>query len=325
MSKRIAFIGKQQLRVEEFQNRASLEPREVRARGVCSIISTGTENIVLNRFFEEGTAWDNWVKYPFYPGYSFIGEIVECGSAVTRLKVGDRIAARCGHATEHILSEDQCHVIPPAVKNEDAAWFALAKISYTGANAAKYLLGCRVLIIGGGPIGQLSARWALAAGAGKVVMVEPQEQRLTFAKRAGVHGGISKNLTDARAEILNAFGGELPEYVMDTTGAASVFTQALDICGPFGTMVLMGDTGTPSKQCLSSSLLFKGLRVIGAHDTHLTEADALKVFWPLLTDGRFCLEGMITHHFTIDQADKAYALANERRGETMGIMFDLKD
>jgi 2-desacetyl-2-hydroxyethyl bacteriochlorophyllide A dehydrogenase len=325
MAKRIVFTAKQQLKVEEFASKVSLDAGEVRVRGICSIISTGTENIILNHLFDEGTHWDHYIKFPFCPGYSFVGEVTQCAPGVQRLKVGDRIVARSSHATEHVLSETQCHVVPPTVSSEDAAWFGLAKISFSGARAAKYVLGGRVLIIGGGPIGQLSARWALAAGAGKVVMVEPQNARLTLAKRAGVHVGINTNLLEGRSQIMDAFGGESPEYVMDTTGAAPVFSQALEICGQFGTVILLGDTGTPSRQCLNSSLLMKGLHIVGAHDIHLTEADALKVFWPLLIDGRFNLEGMVTHRFTIDQASEAYALANERRGETMGLLFDLKN
>lgn len=322
MAKRVAFTGKQQLIVEEFTPKTKLETGEVRVRGICSLISTGTENIVFNRLFDPGTHWDGWVKYPFYPGYSYIGEVTEIAAEVSGVKKGDRVAIRNGHATEHVVKAAECQVIPAGIASEDAAWFALGKITYAGARAAKYALGCNVLIIGGGPIGQLSARWALAAGAGKVVLVEPQEFRLELAKRGGVHAGVDKPLGECKDELCALFGGQLPEFVMDTTGAAPVFPLALDSCGRFGKVILLGDSGSPSKQCLTSAVITSGLTIVGAHDPHVTAEEGAKNFWAVLGDRRFRLDGMITHRYSIAQAEEAYTIANTRRGETMGILFD---
>ena len=51
-----------------------------------SLMSTGTENIVFNRLFDPGTHWDEWVKYPFYPGYTAVGTVESTGADVTGLK-----------------------------------------------------------------------------------------------------------------------------------------------------------------------------------------------------------------------------------------------
>lgn len=325
MARRIVFAGKQKLNVETFFPPSSLSEGQVRLRGLCSLISTGTENIVLNGLYDPGTHWDAWAQFPFYPGYSFVGCVVACGPGVTRVRVGQRVAAHVEHATEHVVSQDQCHIVPDAISDEQAAWHSLAKIAYAGAKAARYALGQSVLIIGAGPIGQLSARWALAAGAGPVAIVDPQAERLPFATRAGVHATIAKDLSDGRKEILDAFGGAAPDIVVDTTGAAAVFPQALNICARFGKVVLLGDSGTPNKQCLTPALLTQGLHVIGVHGSHVMASEALSVLWPLVSVGRFSLDGLVTHRFPIGQAEQAYTTANDRRGQTLGILFTLAD
>lgn len=322
MAKRIVFTGKQALQVEEFTPARTLEAGQVRVRGLCSIISTGTENIVYNRLFDPGTHWDHWVKYPFYPGYSFVGQVAEVGAGVKKVQAGQRVALRQGHAQEQVVPEADCIPVPDGIRDEDAVWFALSKITFAGAKAAQYKLGCTVAVIGGGPIGQLTARWALCCGASQVALLDPLPARLELARRGGVTVCIGKGLPEGQEELEAALGGK-PEVVLDTTGAAPVFPLALNACAPGGTVVMMGDTGSPGKQCLTPAVITGGLHIVGAHDMHVTHEEALSAFWPLVKDGRFQLDGLITHHFTLDQAPQAYEIANARRGETMGMLFDL--
>jgi len=156
-----------------------------------------------------------------------------------------------------------------------------------------------------------------------VVLTDPLASRMRFGVEAGIHGGVANTLVDGRAEIVAAFEGRCPDVVVDTTGAAAVFSQSLDICGRFGRVILLGDSGTPTQQHLTHSLLTKGIRVVGVHGSHVTAAEALDVLWPLVCDGRFSLSGLITHRFALDQAVEAYGVANARRAETMGILFEL--
>ena len=66
MPRRIVFTGKQTLEIEKFETEP-LKDGELLIKNKFSLLSTGTETIVFNRFFEPGTGTDAWVKYPFYP------------------------------------------------------------------------------------------------------------------------------------------------------------------------------------------------------------------------------------------------------------------
>jgi threonine dehydrogenase-like Zn-dependent dehydrogenase len=91
-------------------------------------------------------------------------------------------------------------------------------------------------------------------------------------------------------------------------------------------VVILGDTGSPTEQHLTSDVIRRGLTIVGAHDTHDTERwdfhSVTRFLLDLVQRGRFDLSGLNTHTFKPDQAEEAYTLANTRRGETMGILFD---
>jgi threonine dehydrogenase-like Zn-dependent dehydrogenase len=113
--------------------------------------------------------------------------------------------------------------------------------------------------------------------------------------------------------------------VVDTTGSTDAFESVLALAGRYGTILLLGDTGHPGAQHLTSHVMIKGLTITAVHDSHDEhggeEHRVLRLVLDLMTRGRFDCTGLITHSFTPECAMDAYQLANERRAETMGIAF----
>lgn len=325
LAHRLAFTGRQQVELAAFEL-PELQPHQALVRLELSLMSTGTENIVFNRNFDPGTHWDNWVKYPFFPGYSAVGVVEEIGAEVTTLQPGDRVACRCTHTSHAVLPADGCVPIPASVPSEQAVWFALAKITFHGAQAAAYTLGDSVLIIGAGPIGQMSVRWARAAGVASILISDLVEGRLALARSGGATATITTPIAEARDAVLAANGGRLPRVVIDSTGHAAVFAAALGLADRFGTVVVLGDTGQPAQQALTGDVITRGLRIVGAHDAHNTPtwnaATITRLFLSLVADGRFDLHGLTSHRFAPQDCAAAYGIANRDRAATMGILFD---
>lgn len=325
MPARIVFTGQRRVSLEGFAV-PEVGPDQVCVRSLCSLMSTGTENIVFNRLFDPGTHWDQWVRYPFYPGYSTIAEVEACGAQVTSVKIGDRIACRAPHASHHVLAAERCFPLPTQLDARQAVWFALAKIAFIGARAACYHIGDSVLIIGAGPIGQMSTRWARALGARSIVVVDPVEQRLPLARAGGATATIAQPIAKAEAAVRAACGGVLPRVVIDSTGHAAVFAAALPLVADRGRVVVLGDTGSPASQGLTSDVITRGLTIVGAHDCHVdaqwNDASIAAYTFALAGEGRFPLADLITDVFSPDRCVEAYAAANARRGDTMGICFD---
>jgi threonine dehydrogenase-like Zn-dependent dehydrogenase len=308
---RFVFPEKQKVVLESY-DLEPLKDDEVRVRIAYSLMSTGTENIVFNRNFEAGTHWDNWVKYPFYPGYT--------GA------VGDRVTLRARHSSHAVARESSCYKLPDSVPFEQAAWFGLAKITFHGARRAEYKIGDSVLIIGAGPIGQMSIRWAHALGVASIIVADGFPKRLALAMAGGATATIGKPIEQAKEEILAAGNGVGPRVINDSTGNAAVLTAALGIVANFGTVILMGDTGFPEKQHLTKDVLTRGLSIIGVHDSHNTpewhEKTVSELFFNYITSGRMNMEGLATHFFKPEQCMEAYTVANRDRASTMGILFD---
>ncbi|HYF48614.1 MAG TPA: zinc-binding alcohol dehydrogenase [Planctomycetota bacterium] len=325
MPKRLVFTGKQQVSLESFEL-DNLNPGQVRLKSICSLMSTGTENICFNRLFEPGSHWDRWVKYPFYPGYSTVAQVEAVGEGVTQFKAGDRVVTRRGHASHHIVNVDQCSLLPEGIDVDDAAWFALAKITAMGARAAQYQLGDSVVIIGAGPIGQMSIRWAAAAGAQRIIVADIVEMRLKMALAGGATHTVARSIDQALEEIKALNGGQQPRLVIDTTGNETVFTHALALPARFGRVVVLGDTGMPTHQHLTSDVITRGITIVGAHDGHETPEwngpRIYSLFFDLLKSKRFNVAGLNTHTFTPAECKKAYEVCNTQRGQTMGILFD---
>lgn len=321
---------------------------QVRVSTRWSLMSTGTENIVFNGQFEPDSHWAQYGTFPFRPGYASVGEVVQTGPDVETLVPGDTVYLGLPHASEHVVRAEECVPVPQGVDPGQATWCALAGVAFVAIRKADVPLGGTVLVVGAGPVGQMCARWARASGAQRVLVVDPVWKRLEIAVTGGatdvVAGGAGQSL-DAVREVL---GGDLPPIVIEATGHHRVFAEALSLVGDHGRLVLVGDTESPSMQHLTWDVVPRGLAIIGAHGGHLAHVLGLtatsgdqrldvfrpdnrsssasrtlgRVFFDLVADGRFPLDGLISHEFSVEKAAAAYALANESRAETMGILFD---
>lgn len=94
--------------------------------GRRSLVSTGTERTCLQRDFAPGGHWDEWVTYPFHPGYSYVGAS----------RGGERFCAHVPHAQRALLDAGAAIPVPDGVEDEEACWFALASIAQLGIAAA---------------------------------------------------------------------------------------------------------------------------------------------------------------------------------------------
>lgn len=309
----------------------SVGPKQVLVRARKSLISTGTECICLGRLFEEGTHWDEWVKYPFTPGYSMVGVVEQVGEAVTTVKRGDRVVFQRSHRQWHVIEPEYVTHVPDAVSDEDASWFALAMIAQNAVRAAGHQLGDRVVLVGAGLLGQLTVQYLRLMGARQIIVVDPAEPRLRMAQEHGATTVIAKQVQEAREEILQLTEGGA-DVVYDITGIAAVFAPSLRLLRRFGKLIILGDTGEPSQQHLTKEVIRNGLHIIGTHAMHppavstdhapWTQAEMYKLFFLYVARGDMRVNDLITHRFSPHEASQAYHMLRFDRAAAMGVIFD---
>jgi threonine dehydrogenase-like Zn-dependent dehydrogenase len=246
--------------------------------------------------------------------------------------VGERVAVRAGHASHHVVPAGRCHPVPPRLSDEDAAWFALAKIAFAGALRSGAGLGSRLLIVGAGPVGQMATRWVAAAGALDIAVADLSPDRLSLAHDGGATATVAGPFGEDQDRVREAMRGRLPETVIDCTGNPAVLAAALRLAADGGRVVLLGDTGTPARQHLTGDVLSRGLTVIGAHES-ITHGDPrwdedreiYRLFFRLAATPRFRLAGLVGHRYRPEDCLEAYRGAAAVGPRTIGIAFDWAD
>lgn len=281
----------------------------------CSLVSTGTERTCLERDFDPGTHWDEWVSYPFHPGYSFVG-VVDGGA---------RVCTHAPHAQRAVIPEDLLIPVPDGISDEDASWFALASIAQIGIAAADIAPSDSVVVLGTGVLGQLVAQLARVAGADRVIVVAGAGPRLDAALAHGASHVIAADAAGARDEVLAQTNGKGAAVVFDVTGSEPVFADALKLARRHGTVVLLGDAGHPAQQHLSPELLLNGLRVVGAHFEHADAAGRRRMadqFFEALRLGSVVVGDLITQRVRPQDAPALYASLAEQDRARIGVLFD---
>ena len=297
-----------------------------------TLISTGTELTCLGRRFEPGSHWDQWVKYPFYPGYSNAGVVTQTGPGVTLFKIGDRVASRTAHQRFVIARETELVAIPDNVSDDEAVWFGIACIVQNGIRRAEHELGDAVVIIGLGLLGQLAVQFTRLSGAREIIAIDTAPKRLEFARAHGATVLLQKPVADVRADILAATGERLADVVYDITGHPAVLASALTLARDLGKVVLLGDAGSPTQQHITGDLISRGLRLIGAHDNNppktanqhawWTRNHMADLFMTYLGRRQMQVSDLVTHRFKPADAADAYARLVEDRATAMAVVFE---
>ena len=321
--------GKVELTAREV---AAPKTGEILVETTRTLISTGTEGIVLTGNFAPGTHWHDWVKFPFKSvGYLHAGRVVQVGTGVEQPKIGDRVATRSNHVGLAVVKADRALAIPDGVPDEDAAWMGLGKITQVGVRAAQHVLGDTVVVIGLGLLGQLVVQYARLSGASEVIAIDTAPRRLEMAASHGATHTLDMTAGAAREAVFDLTGGRGADVVYDITGHPAVFATALPLARRFGTVVLLGDAGSPNLQTLTGDVVTRGLKIVGAHDGHPPDSIQSGVRWSslemqslflqYLARGQIRVSDLITHRFSPEQAPEAYALLQRERETAMGVIF----
>lgn len=221
-------VGRVQTRETELPDPG---PDDVLIHTALSSISPGTELRCLAGE-QDGLGRDH---FPFIPGYSLVGTVVQAGGRHAALEgqvvfsSGSRkarhLAAWGGHLARAVVPGDSVVPIPSGVSPEDAALAKLAAIAHRGVHLARPAKGEDVVVVGLGPIGQMSARLFAQAGA-RVLAVDLSAERCALARRAGIQAIVPANGLEASVRSLLPQGAPI---VVDATGARSLLGQTMSL------------------------------------------------------------------------------------------------
>jgi NADPH:quinone reductase-like Zn-dependent oxidoreductase len=210
------------------------------------------------------------------------GEVVSVGSAVTRFKVGDRVAGtffRGWHdgapprrplvalgapPTDGVLAElavfDEQDAV--AIPNH-LSWSAAATLPCAAVTAWRSLVdfghiapGQTVLLLGTGGVSIFGLQFALLAGA-RVIITSSSDEKLQRALALGAHEGINYRTTpEWDREVLKLTGGQGVDHVLDV-GGADTLGRSIGSVAVGGSVAMIGVITGVGVACSPYGLLGK--------------------------------------------------------------------
>jgi threonine dehydrogenase-like Zn-dependent dehydrogenase len=188
-------------------------------------------------------------------------------------------------AEYHLATAESLHAVPEGLDLRVAALsepLAVALHGITAARLATGPKGLRILVSGGGPIGQLVVAALRAEGADDLTVSEPAASRREQALRAGAHRAIAPEQLPAVPAMPTHTLPDGYDVVFETSGVAAAVATGVGLLRPTGTLVLLG-TGAMTVRLDAIRVLLNELVVTGAY---CYDAGGIDAALDLLASGR---------------------------------------
>ncbi len=263
-------------------------------------------------------------------GHEFLGVVVETGSHVRHVKVGDRVAIdnnpRCGfcsfcrmgmssqcveisksaigvqrnggYAEYCLVPESVCYPVPPEIDDVLGTQVETLATVVNGMNTLLMLPYDYVMVIGFGPIGYLYA--ALARNiAAKVAVTEIDPFRIEVAKELGVTVW-NPHEEDVVRRITEFTYGRKADIVIEATGLE--LETALRCVTPGGKLLQFGMDSSARATVVPNDITRWATRLQGVYLGQNTMLPASRIF----REGRINMKPFFTKVIPLDQGISAF-------------------
>lgn len=344
--KQVVLTGIKKMAMMDIPNPSIVNPNEVKIK--MSTIGVCGSDI---HYYAEGKIGSQVVEYPFPVGHECSGIIEEVGENVSNVKVGDLVvvdpSVHCGQCdqclagrphtcrnnkflgcpgqldgclAEYIVMPDfTCFPVTGKMNPVQAALIEPLTIGvYTVKLAQIQKKETAVGIFGAGPIGLSVLFKLLADGIEDITMIEPLDYRLIRANEIGARYLVNPGFDNVE-EIVKNKHELLLDVVFEASGEQDAVTNAVKILKPGGKLVLVGIP--PSAQYTFNMDLMrrKELTIINVRRQNNCVEEAIE----LVISGKIDVEQMVTHHFSLEETEKAFEIVEGYKDGAIKAMINL--
>lgn len=293
---------------------------------------------------------DLHIKHGFVPlakqgvalGHEFVGEIVEIGSGINNLSVGDKVSANvetfCGECffckrgfinncihggwelgckidgaqAEYVrvpFADKGLNRLPQNVSYKNALFVGDVLASgYFGAELCEIKTDDVLAVIGSGPVGLCTMASARVMNAGKIVAIDIDNKRLEVAKQQGLADFVlNPNECNVEVEIKNLTAGRGADCVVEAAGGENTFEMAWKIARANAIVALVGmyekSQILPLPDMYGKNLIFKTGGVDARHSDKLLR---------YISEGKISTDFLITQNFKFEEIENAYKFFEEK-------------
>jgi len=286
-------------------------------------------------YYDTGAIGQFVVREPMVLGHEASGTVVDIGSEVKSLKVGDRVcmepgipdpnskATRLGiynlDPSVRFWATPPIHgVLRPTVVHPEAFTFKLPdNVSFAegamveplavgmhAANKAQIKPGDVAVVMGAGPIGMLTVLAALAGGCSRVIITDVQQPKLDLAATLGPVTPVNiakESLKDVVMKLTDGWGADI---VFEASGNSKAAAGVLDPLCPAGRVVFIGIPGAPIPFDISAAQV-KEARI----ENVFRYAHVYPRAIALMGSGALDVKPLITNTFVFEDSIKAFDFA----------------
>ena len=297
----------------------------VKVKTEISSISCGTERANITGDPNVNCNGKPEVVFPRHSGYSSSGTVVEVGSDVKSVKVGDRVAMFwSSHKEYNVLPETNVVKIEyDNVSFKEAALGHIANFPMAAVRKTKLEMGESMMVMGLGILGLFAVQLAHAAGAVPVIAVDPVKERREKALKFGADYAFDPFDEDFAKKVKEVTHGGVNAAV-EVTGNGAGLNETLDCMARFGRVALLGCTRNSDFTVdYYRKVHGPGISLIGAHtlarpneESHpgyFTHRDDLKAYMKLVAMKRINMLDIIDETYSPKDCGEVYTrLINDR-------------
>ena len=319
------------------------EPKAQKGEVVIEIARSGICGSDIHAYFDQHP----FIQLPVVPGHEFSGTVDELGEGVINLQLGDRVTVMpqlyCGECRNckigryNICSSlkvlgcgapggFQEKLAVPAhlvLKLPDSMSFdqgAMLEPIAVGIGACKRVgvKNKRVLVLGAGTIGNLTAQAAKAMGAESVIIADLIDWRLEVAKKCGIDHTINPNKVDLPTELTKIWDADGADLIIECIGV-NVIDPAIEYARK-GTDIIV--VGVFSEPCTINMGLIQDKEVSLIGSLMYVEEDWLEAI-EYVNKGAVVLEPLISKHFPLEKLADAYEYAINNSDTSIKVLVEV--
>lgn len=286
-------------------------------------------------------------KPPVIIGHEISGEVIEIGSAVTRVQVGDKVTvepqAGCGEC-DHCLkgNVNYCdnrqapgigkwygtmaenfvapeHIVFVLPSDMDHKLGALAEPLAVGVHAVRRAgirVGDRVAVLGAGPIGLLALAVAKEAGATTILATDVLDYCLDRAKSLGATHTLNASNQETWVDEAKQLVGGTFDKVLIAVGVPGILNQALSLVKKGGRIVTIamfhGEQSLDIMQLQGQEKELVGCFCYTREDTQAAVS--------LLASGRIQSDLVISHQLPFTEAAAGFRMVDKKEDHSLKIL-----
>ena len=290
-----------------------------------------------------------YTSFPVVQGHEVGGVVAEVGSKVSHVKVGDKITFMpqitcgtcypCTHGMYHIceslkvmgfqtggaaqeyfaLPAENVLKLPDSMSLDEAAFIEPVSVAVHAVMRGGGAAGKKIVVLGAGPIGNLTAQVAQASGAKAVMITDISPYKLDKAKKCGIEFAVNTAEEKLGDAILRNFGPEKADLILECVGVEATMTDAIRYARKGTTIVVVGVFGKVPQVDLGL-VQDRELSLVGT--LMYQRADYERAI-ELVAAKQLQIGEMITHRFPFNRYLDAYHAIEASKGEYLKVMIEL--